>query len=235
MTTPFYVSPEQFMKDRADFARNGIARGRSVVVVSFADGIILGTQNPSRGLHKISEIYDRIAFGAVGKFNEFENLRITGIRYCDLKGYAYDRSDVNARGLANSYAESLGQVFTNHSKPFEVELVVAELGNNQKADQLYRIAYDGSVTDERGFAVLGGNSGELAKSLSNRWSPSLSGPQALEMVIETLNEANVTNGLDLFHAVEQLEIGLLNRKLPRRTFQRLGVDQINELLDSRDD
>lgn len=157
MTMPFYVSPEHLMKDRADFAQKGISRGRPVVAVAGRDGILLASHNPSKALHKISEIYDRIAFAAVGKYNEFETLRIAGIRYADLRGFSYDRTDVSARGLANAYAQTLGTVFTTEAKPLEVELIVAELGEDEPSDVIYRIAYDGSVSEIHGIAVVGGS------------------------------------------------------------------------------
>ena len=156
MTQQFYVSPEQLMKDRADFARKGIARGRSVVVLSCSEGIALVAENPSPSLHKIGEIYDRIAFAAVGKYNEFESLRQAGVRYADVRGYSYDREDVTARGLASVYAQSLGAVFTADSKPFEVELAVAEVGLQQAEDHLYRLTFDGSIADEPDYVVMGG-------------------------------------------------------------------------------
>ena len=162
MSMPFYVAPEQVMKDRADYARKGIARGRSVLTLAYADGILFVGENPSNALHKISEIYDRIAFAAVGKYNEFENLRLAGVRYADLRGYQYDRRDVTSRGLANAYAQTLGTIFTEAGKPYEVELVVAEVGDTQADDQLYRLTYDGSVAEEHGHVVMGGNSEPLA-------------------------------------------------------------------------
>ena len=145
MSMPFYVSPEQAVKDKADYARKGIARGRSVVVVQYADGILFVAENPSRALHKVSEIYDRLAFAAVGKYNEFENLRVAGIRLADVRGYSYDRRDVSGRGLANAYAQTLGTIFTETPKPYEVEIVVAEVGDGPDDDQLYRLTFDGSV------------------------------------------------------------------------------------------
>src|SRR5947209_8068094 len=151
---PFYVSPEQIIKDKADYARKGIARGRSVVVMQYADGILFVAENPSRALHKISEIYDRIAFAAVGKYNEFENLRQAGVRLADLRGYSYDRRDVTGRGLANAYAQTLGTIFTETSKPYEVEIVVAEVGESADDDQMYRLTFDGSVADEHGFVAI---------------------------------------------------------------------------------
>ena len=163
MTTPFYVSPEQLMKDRADFARKGIGRGRSVVVIQYADGICFVAENPSQALHKISEIYDRIAFAAVGRYNEFENLRIAGVRLADLRGYSYDRRDVTGRGLANAYAQTLGTIFSSGGeKPYEVEIFVAEVGDAPADDQVYRLTYDGSVADEHGFAVMGGSADQAA-------------------------------------------------------------------------
>ena len=155
MSMPFYVSPEQLMKDKADYARKGIARGRSVVVLAYDKGIAFVAENP-QSLRKISEIYDRIAFAAVGMYYEFENLRVAGIRYADLRGYSYDRSDVSARGLANAYAQTLGTVFTQEPKPYEIELVVAEVGETPEQDQIYRLTYDGSVADQHGFVVMGG-------------------------------------------------------------------------------
>src|SRR5690606_22697825 len=180
---PFYVSPEQLMKDRADFARKGIARGRSVVVHAYEDGIACATETPSRALHKISEIYDRIAFAAVGKYNEFENLRVAGVRYADLRGYSYDRADVNARGLANAYAQTLGTVFTTESKPLEVELVVAEVGAEPAGDQIYRLSYDGSVADEHGYVVMGGQADELDEVAAAGWHAGLTLPEALRLAV----------------------------------------------------
>src|SRR5436190_1289270 len=170
---PFYVSPEQVMKDKADYARKGIARGRSVVVVQYADGIAFVAENPSRALHKVSEIYDRIAFGAVGKYNEFENLRVAGIRLADMRGYSYDRRDVTARSLANAYAQTLGSIFTEQQKPYEVEICVAEVGATADDDQIYRLSYDGTIADEENFLVMGGQAEALTTSLKTTYLPSL--------------------------------------------------------------
>ena len=180
MSMPFYVPPEQVMKDRADFARKGIARGRSVVVVGYDRGIAFVAENPSRALHKVSEIYDRIAFAAVGRYNEFESLRVAGIRYADLRGYSYDRTDVTARALANTYAQTLGAVFTQESKPFEIEIVVAEVGAEADSDQIFRLTYDGSVADEQGFVAMGGASDAAEERLGTAWRPGMTwrGPAA---------------------------------------------------------
>src|SRR5580692_6770986 len=156
MSMPYYVAPEQVMKDRTEYAQKGIARGRSLVACVYADGILIVAENPSRSLHKVSEIYDRIAFAGVGKYNEFDQLRVSGVRHADTKGFAFSREDVDARSLANLYAQYLGQVFTHEMKPLEVEILVAELGVDGKPDQLYHIAYEGTITDEDRFAVLGG-------------------------------------------------------------------------------
>ena len=170
MSMPFYVSPEQLMKDRADFARKGISRGRSMVAVQYDDGILLASENVSQALHKISEIYDRIAFAAVGRYNEFENLRIAGVRLADMRGYAYDRRDVTARGLANAYAQTLGTIFSSGGeKPYEVEIFVAEIGDSAAEDQLYRLTYDGQVADEQGYAVIGGAADVVASYLSEHY------------------------------------------------------------------
>src|SRR3989440_7483966 len=171
MTMPFYVSPEQVMKDRADYARKGSARGRSLIALEAADGIVIVAENPSRTLFKISEIYDHIAFAGVGKYNEFEMLKIAGIRQADLKGYAYSREDVDARGLANAYAQTLGQVFTHEMKPLEVEILVAEVAGDAAGDQLFHILYDGTVVDEEQFTVLGGEAETIAERLKQAFQP----------------------------------------------------------------
>src|SRR5690625_1067995 len=181
MSMPFYVSPEQLMKDRADYARKGIARGRSVVVMEYDAGVLFVTENPSRALHKVSEIYDRIGFAAVGKYNEFENLRVAGVRYADLRGYAYDRSDVTARALANAYAQTLGTVFTTEAKPLEVEIVVAEVGAESGSDQIYRISYDGSVVEERGWVVIGGKADELSAAVGKLWNAQMTLAEGLDL------------------------------------------------------
>ncbi len=216
MTIPVYVSPEQFMKDRADYARKGIARGRSVVVLSCRQGILFVAENPSRTLHKVSEIYDRIGFAAVGKYTEFEHLRVAGIRYADLRGYAYDRSDVSARALANAYAQTLGTVFTTESKPYEVEITVAQVGPDPDADQLYRLTYDGSVSDEPGLVAMGGAAEELTAALSRDLDPTAELATALRRSVEELGRAG---GRELSSG--DLELALLDRFRPRRAFRRI--------------
>src|SRR6202050_1343988 len=176
---PFYVSPEQAMKDKADYARKGIARGRSGVVIQYDGGILFVAPNPSSALHKISEIYDKIAFAAVGMYNEFENLRKAGVRYADFNGYLYDRSDVTALGLANAYAQTLGTIFTESNKPYEVEIVVAEVGQTPERDQIYRITFDGFVADEHGYVAMGGQAEQLTTALKERYSEGMSLVDAL--------------------------------------------------------
>jgi proteasome alpha subunit len=217
------------MKDRADFARKGIARGRSVVVLAYEDGIAFATENPSRALHKISEIYDRIAFAAVGKYNEFENLRVAGVRYADLRGYSYDRTDVNARGLANAYAQTLGTVFTTESKPLEVELVVAEVGRTPAQDQLYRISYDGSVADEQGVVVMGGQADQLGRVLTDAWEPGLDLAGVLRLAVRALGSGGDGDAVRDIPAA-QLEVAVLDRTRPRRAFRRLSGPVLEGLL-----
>src|SRR5580658_5955742 len=163
MSMPFYVAPEQVMKDRAEYAQKGIARGRSLVATTYEAGILMVADNPSRSLHKISEIYDRIAFAGVGKYNEYDQLRVAGVRHADTKGYAFSREDVDARSLANLYAQYLNNVFVHEMKPLEVEILVAELSATAAADQLYHIAYEGTITDREYFAVLGGDAEAIAE------------------------------------------------------------------------
>ena len=230
---PFYVSPEQLMKDRADFARKGIARGRSVVVLGYDHGIAFVAENPSRSLHKIGEIYDRIAFAAVGKYNEFENLRVAGVRYADLRGYSYDRSDVTARGLANAYAQTLGTVFTQESKPYEVEIVVAEVGRTVEGDQIYRLTYDGSVADEHGLVAMGGASDQLEERLTEQWRPGLTLAQALQLAVSGLAH-DPAGGPDREPGAGELEVAVLDRTRSRRTFRRISADLLGQLLSSDD-
>lgn len=226
MTQPFYVSPQQLMEDRAEFARKGIARGRPVVVVGYSGGILLATENRSRALHKISEIYDRIGFAAVGKYNEFENLRVAGVRYADLRGYSYDRVDVTARGLANAYAQTLGAVFTTEAKPLEVEIAVAEVGQDQNDDQIYRLSYDGSVTDENGYVVMGGAADTLTQHLGTQWRTGLDLTEVLTLAVTTLGQGETPREIP----AAELEVALLERARMRRTFRRLDAEEITELL-----
>ena len=214
---PFYVSPEQLMKDRADFARKGIARGRSVVVLRYDQGILLLAENPSPTLHKIAEIYDRIGFAAVGKYNEFETLRQAGVRYADLRGYSYHRTDVTARGLTNAYAQTLAGVFTTESKPFEVELVVAELGLTPETDQLYRLSYDGSVIDESEHVAVGGQADAITASLKGLATSALTLGEVVDHGVRAL--AAATSGP---LPTSDLEAAILDRTaVGHRTFKRL--------------
>src|SRR3984893_6976143 len=174
MSMPFYVAPEQFMKDKADFARKNIARGRPLVATVYAEGIVLCAENTSKTLHKVSEIYDRIAFAGVGKYNEFDQLRRSGVQFADVKGYQFSREDVDARSLANLYAQYIGNVFTHEMKPLEVEILVAEVGHEPSGDQLFHILYDGTVVDEDHVTVLGGEAEAIAarmdKAFKDGWS-----------------------------------------------------------------
>jgi proteasome alpha subunit len=227
VSVPFYVSPEQIIKDKADYARKGIARGRSVVVVQYTDGVLFVAENPSRALHKVSEIYDRIAFAAVGKYNEFENLRVAGVRLADLRGYSYDRRDVTGRGLANAYAQTLGTIFTDAPKPYEVELVVAEVGASSDTDQLYRLTFDGSVADEHGFVAMGGSAESITEALSERYRADLPLDEALALAVDALAGAGEERR-DL--GGNQLEVALLDRNRPRRAFVRLTGARLAALL-----
>jgi proteasome alpha subunit len=224
---PFYVSPEQAMKDKADYARKNIARGRDVVVIAYDGGILFVAPNPSRALHKISEIYDRIAFAAVGKYNEFENLRSAGVRYADVNGYMYDRSDVTARGLANFYAQNLGTIFTEAAKPFEVELVVAEVGAGAEDNQIYRITFDGSVVDEHGYVAMGGQADHVATVLQNRYSDGMPLAEALEVALAALGHSN---GDDHTFTAGELEVAVLDRARDGRKFRRLIGSRLDDLL-----
>ncbi|MEC5181038.1 proteasome subunit alpha [Arthrobacter sp. CG_A4] len=231
MTQQFYVSPEQLMKDRADFARKGIARGRSVVVISCREGIALVAENASPSLHKIGEIYDKIAFAAVGKYNEFESLRQAGVRYADVRGYSYDREDVTARGLASVYAQSLGAVFTAEQKPFEVELAVAEVGPAPDADHLYRLTFDGSIADEQGFIVMGGQADKVSEVVAAGWQVELDFAGAVRLALAGLVADKETATLP----PSAVEIAVLDRgsessRGARRAFRRLEDPDIVALL-----
>lgn len=228
MSMPFYVSPEQITKDKADFARKGIARGKSIVVAQCDEGVVFVAENPSRALHKISEIYDRIAFGAVGKYNEFEQLRVAGIRLADTRGFAYDRSDVSGRSLANAYAQTLGAIFTDASKPYEVELVVAEVGSERAEDQIYRLAFDGSVSDESSFVAMGGAAEALTTSLREQWRDDMDFAVAIRMAVSALSEHGAEASRTL--TSDLLEVAVLDRKRPRRRFRRIEANELDALL-----
>src|SRR5215475_3452352 len=229
---PFYVSPEQAMKDKADYARKNIARGRDGVVIQYTDGILFVAPNPSRALHKISEIYDRIAFAAVGRYNEYEILRKAGVRYADLTGYQYDRQDVTARGLANWYAQTLGSIFTDSPKPFEVEIVVAEVAEAPAEDQIYRITFDGSVNDEHGYVAMGGQAEAIAVVLKEQYSDNMTLAGALAAAIAGL--AAQANGDQMNINASQLEVAVLDRTRDHRTFRRLTGARLEALLAEAD-
>ncbi|MDQ5974615.1 MAG: Proteasome subunit alpha [Actinomycetota bacterium] len=228
MSVPFYVSPEQIMRDKADFARKGIARGRSVVVMQYDGGIVFVAENPSRALHKISELYDRIGFAAVGKYNEFESLRVAGVRLADMRGYSYDRSDVTGRSLANAYAQTLGTIFTETAKPFEVEIVVAEVGMQADDDQLYRLMFDGSVADERGYVAMGGSAEPISAGLLEGWHEGLTLAEAVGLAVSLMGRHGDEKAREL--TATQLEVAVLDRSRPRRTFQRLSNGRLADLL-----
>jgi proteasome alpha subunit len=224
MTMPFYVAPEQVMKDRAEYAQKGIARGRSLVAAIYGSGVLIVAENPSRTLHKVSEIYDRVAFAGAGRYNEFDQLRVAGVRHADTKGYAYSRGDVDARSLANLYAGFLGQVFTHEMKPLEVEILVAELAESGDDHQLYHIGYDGTIADKADFTVLGGDAETIADRLFNSYEPGWSLDEALRRCVSALA------GPDRVLAPGDLEAAVLERNEDRRAFRRLTIGELTEAL-----
>jgi len=230
MSTPFYVSPEQVMADKAEYARKGIARGKSSVTLEYDGGILLMAENPST-LSKIGEIYDRVAFAGVGKFSEFDQLRKVGVRYADVKGYAYSREDVRAKALANAYSQAVGDIFTRELKPLEVEMLVAEVGDDKLAghekNAIYRVQFDGSISDHSGFCVIGGAAEELKSFLSSAYRDGLPLGEALRLGRNALQRA--ADGEPLV-APENLETCVLERARPGRKFKRLSTDQVRELL-----
>jgi proteasome alpha subunit len=231
VSMPFYVSPEQVMKDKADFARKAITRIRSGVVLTCEAGILFVAPNPSRALRKFSEMYDRIAFAAVGRYNEFESLRKAGVRYADMTGFQYDRRDVTARGLADWYAQVLGALFTESNKPYEVEIVVAEVGKSTADDdQIYRIIFDGSVAEEHlGFVVMGGQAERVAEVLKASYQPGLSLTDAMGLALAALAVQNEGNAAETITA-DQLEAALLERTRTHRAFRRLAGARLDTLL-----
>ncbi len=224
MNTPYYVPPEQFMKDRADFARKGIARGRALVALQYDNGIALVSENPSSTLHKISEIYDRIAFAGVGKYNEFDQLRVAGVRAADIKGYQFSRQDVDARSLTNQYAQILSQVFSEAPKPMEVELLVAEIGIEIESDRLFHVMYDGTVLDEHNFSVLGGDSQAVAERLKGSYEADAS----LKTVLQ--NAVSALSGAETKLKYADLEVAVLERNERRRCFRRIAESEVEAII-----
>ncbi|MEB3367154.1 proteasome subunit alpha [Saccharopolyspora mangrovi] len=227
MTMPFYTSPEQLMRERSELARKGIARGRSVVVLKYAGGVLFVAENPSPTLHKVSEIYDRIGFAAVGRYSEFEALRVAGVRIADVRGYSYDRRDVTGRSLANTYAQHLGAIFTEQIKPFEVEICVAEVGATAEADQLYRLTYDGSIVDEPQYVVMGGQADTITSSLKDSFSDGMELGDAIRVAVKGLSSSG-DSGREL--GTKALEVAVLDRARPNRTFRRIKGAALTALL-----
>jgi len=226
MSMPFYVAPEQFMKDKADFARKNIARGRPLVATVYAGGVLICAENQSRSLHKVSEIYDRIAFAGVGRYNEFDSLRRAGVQHADIKGYQFSREDVDARSLANLYAQYMGNVFTHELKPLEVEILVAEVGAEPGTDQLYHILYDGSVVDEDRYSVLGGEAEAISGRLEEGFDPGADLGQALR------HAAKALIGPDRRPSASELEVAVLARSNGRRAFARLSDEAVSSYLEA---
>ena len=224
MSMPFYVAPEQMMNDRADYARKGIARGRALVAMRYTDGIVIVAENASETLRKVSEIYDRIAFAGVGKYNEFDQLRVAGIRAADLKGFQYSRDDVDARSLANSYAQMLGNIFTHEMKPMEVEILVAEVGPDGAGDQMFHILYDGTVVDERNYAAIGGDAESIRMRLADQWEDAMGIAAAINVGVAVLS------GGEREIPAADLEVATLSRSNGRRCFERVTESDLEPLL-----
>jgi len=228
----FYTSPEQIMRDRSEYARKGISRGRSAIVLSYADGVLFVAENVT-SLRKTSEIYDRIGFAAVGRYNELETLRAGGVSMADTRGYSYDRRDVTARWLANAYAQTLGAIFSDTSKPFEVEICIAEVNDSPATDELYRITYDGSVGDEHGYMVMGGNADAISNVLKEEHQETVGLAEALALAVKALGSVGGENGAPRQIADRQLEVAVLDRNRPGRAFRRITGNALVSLLGPR--
>ncbi len=222
---PYYVSPEQMMHDKAEYAKKGISKGRSIVAIEYADGILLMADNPSVSLNKVSEIYDNIAFSGAGKYSEFENLRKAGIRHADLKGYMYSREDVTAKSLANAYSQTLGTIFSEAVKPLEVEILVVSVGATPADNECYRIVFDGTIIDEKGFTVIGGRSEATIAFLKDRYQAAMALPEALSLARRALDS---TTGQEV--AVASLEVAVLDRNRAGRKFRRLTLAELRDLM-----
>lgn len=230
MAMQFYASPEQIMRDRSELARKGIARGRSAVVLSYEGGVLFVAENISSALHKVSEIYDRIGFAAVGRYNEFENLRRAGVRMADLNGLSFDRRDVTGRALANAFAQILGAIFTEQSKPFEVEICLAQVGHTPEADEIYRLTYDGSVNDEPGCMAMGGQAEAISGALRANHRRDMSLPDAAKLALSALSSVGGEGGAARTIAPDQLEVAVLDRRRVGRTFRRITGSALTSLL-----
>jgi proteasome alpha subunit len=226
MPLPYYVSPEQMMQDKAEYARKGIAKGKSIIALEFDGGLLMVAENPSASLNKISEIYDRIAFAGAGKYSEFERLRKEGIRYADLKGYAYGREDVTAKSLANAYSQVIGNIFSMELKPLEVEILVLEVGEGGAGNELYRIVFDGSIADEKGYASIGGQAEELKIYLRDKYDDGLSLGGALQLASRAL-EAAASQQVK----AANLEVALLERGRPGRKFRRMPPTELRSYVE----
>jgi proteasome alpha subunit len=226
----FYTSPEQIMRDRSEYARKGVSRGRGVVVITCADGVLFVAENPSTALHKVSEIYDRIGFAAVGRYNEYENLRRAGVRMADLNGLSYARRDVNARALANAYSATLGAIFQEQTKPFEVEICVAEVATSPADDELYRLTYDGSIADEPGYVAMGGHAEGIANVLKAEHADDMSLAAALALGVKALGSVGGEGGASRQIGASALEVAVLDRRRAGRTFRRITGNALTTLL-----
>jgi proteasome alpha subunit len=237
MTMPYYASPEQLMRDRSEYARKGISRGRSVAVLTYADGVLFIAENPSSTLHKVGELYDRIGFAAVGRYSEFESLRVAGVRLADVRGYSYNRRDVTGRVIANAYAQTLGEIFTQQTKPYEVELCVAEVGAEPDADQLFRLTFDGSIVDEPDFVVMGGQADAVTGHLRENFRHGLDLAEALMVGVRALSAVSPAmaggNGNGQLLTAAQLEVAVLDRRRPKRAFRRVVGAALGTLLGDR--
>jgi len=228
----FYASPEQIMRDRSEFARKMIARGRNVVVMSYSGGVLFVTENPSKALHKVSEIYDRIGFAAVGRYNEFENLRAAGVRMADLRGYSYDRRDVTGRAIATAFAQTLGSIFTVETKPYEVEICIAEVTATPATDELYRITYDGQAQEEQGFLAMGGQTDVLSKLIREKHTADMSLTDAVRLAVDAVASVGGEGGKPRTIDPNQLEVAVLDRARPGRKFRRITGAALTPLLES---
>jgi proteasome alpha subunit len=236
MPTPYYVSPEQIMQEKEDFARKGIEKAKEVIALEYQDGIVMVAENPLATVFKISEIYDRITLAATGLYPDYEALRVAGIQAAEVKGFTYNREDVTAKWLTNVYSQHIGAIHRQaDAKPLEIELLLCEIREDaSSSNRIYHLSFDGTFWEDNRYAVIGGRAEKITANLEDKYTEGLDLNGAVKLavkVFETL-EAEVGNEHPYEITADTIEAAVLDETRNRRKFRRLLPDELNEILNT---
>ena len=230
------------IRNRREYLEDQLRGASPVVGLAYADGVLMLTTTP--GPRKLFEVYNDIAFAAIGHPADLEKLRKAVIDIAHLEAFNLSASDVSLQRLVHL---GLGPLMKNAfdeilRSPYIARAMVAELDPANPAERFYTIEADGSFASAGdAAAVAGTRQGEeaIVARLADLVPAALSLPAALRRAVEAWGlgalladreeegepgEAEGRAFLAKAARERRFQAAVLDRTLPTRTKFRLLPD-----------